>query len=229
METLLSSLQQALTADENLLVNDLLRQIQNEKLKIESSEFTDWQQRLLHVADCRLRSSSTLKRGEIQLWQQANIYVENKIRSRRLPTWQDICHINGLLTEKEDMAVVRTEDIYVGPWSACKTDQLKFHIDFFCENILSIDHHQHPLVAAALVQYWIASIHPFCDANGRTAVLIADWIANYFGYFPQVFDTQLDAVIAHFSDRHTVATPARAIHKVLGNFLRSYHLFLGID
>lgn len=227
MDQLLSDLLTPFDSEEHLVIDDLIRQIEEARVKIESSDFPDWQGRLAKMAHLRIRSSNTLRRGEMDSWVKANAFVEEQICQRRLPSWSAICEINSILTGTEQNEVVRKSPIYIGPFVASPHEKLNEHILFFAENILPLEKQsRHPLVFAALLQYWIVSLHPFKDANGRTAVLIADWVNLYFGFFPQVFEMQIDAVIGHFSNRASKATPARATLKVLTNNLKSYQAFL---
>jgi len=226
-DSLLSDLQTPFTLEESRAIEELIRQIEEARKKVESSDFPDWQQRLEKMAHLRIRSSNTLKRGDRDSWVQANAFVEERVRNREWPTWSAICQINGLLRSQPSDQVVRETRIFIGHLEATPPDRLKEHIDFFSEMILPKEKRkEHPLAIAALIQYWLVSIHPFKDANGRTAVLIADWLNLYFNYFPQAFEMQLDAVIGHFSNKATVGTPARAVFKVLKNNLHSYQTFL---
>lgn len=227
MSQLLVDLKKPIDQDEWPVINDLLVKIVDNQKAFLESDFSDWQRRLAMVAESRVRSSNTLKRGDLILWQAANAYVQMQVQEKKLPTWESICEINAILNDKNPDQVIRTNEIFIGPHAAPPAADLEVNLDVFKNDILFIDKHPHPLVAAALIQYWIISLHPFVDANGRTAVLVADWIASYFGYLPQSFETILDGVIAHFANRQTKASPARAVYKVLTNILRSYQLFLG--
>lgn len=58
----------------------------------------------------------------------------------------------------------------------------------------------HPVAGAALAQQWLVSAHPFADANGRTARLVADWLLARAGYPPATypsFGASLNAVVDH--------------------------------
>ena len=226
-DSLLSDLQTPFMPEEVRAIEGLLGLIEEARKKVESSDFSDWKERLEKLAHLRIRSSNTLKRGDMNSWVQANVLIEDLVRLRKVPTWPLICQVNSLLSGKPSEQVVRNEPIYIGPFQASPPDKLQQHIHFFTENILPSEKtERHPLILAALIQYWIVSLHPFWDANGRTAVLIADWINLSSGYFPQVFEVQIDAVIGHFSSRASKATPARAVYKVLKNTLQSYQTFL---
>lgn len=229
MDQILSALQISFTSEEHEAIHALLGQIEEAKNKVESIPIEEWSKRLTSVAALRTGYSNTLQRGDTALWVEANAFVENQVRQTQLPTWDLICQINALLNQKENDQVVRSTQVYIGPWAASHPDQLNDHIDFLKQKISNIEHlsqNQHPLIVAALIQYWVVSVHPFSDANGRTSILVSDWIHLYFNYFPQVFLVKRDAIVGYFSGRKIEATPARAVLKILNNTLNSYQTFL---
>lgn len=205
---------------EEMAVLERLRQ------KTENLSSLQWEEGLARLAPYRLKSSSTLKKGSVESWQKANIFVAQKIQSDENPTWDDIIKINSLLLDVEQ-ATVRKEPIYLGPIEACPPEFLGQSIEVFNNEILNLKNHPDPLVAAALCQYWLVSLHPFADANGRTAVLLTDWILGAHGYLPMSFATKLDALVATLSDGRVSATSANAILKLIKNVQRSYQLVLG--
>lgn len=194
--------------------------------RTETLTLEQWQEGMVRLSPYRLKSSGTLKRGRVESWQQANVYVAEKIQSGSQPTWNDILKINALL-RGEDAVAIREEAIYVSSREAFPVAQLSAAIEVFTSEILVLSNHENPFAAAALCQYWLVSLHPFTDANGRTAVLLADWILGLHGYLPLSFATKLDAMIAVLSDERESATPAGAILKLLNNIQHSYLLILG--
>lgn len=226
-DPLLSDLLTPMTPEEATAIGELIQEIEAARKKVEGGEFPDWQMRMEKMAHLRIRASNSLKRGEMNSWVQANAFVEERIRAEEVPTWKAICQINGILSEKPADQVIRNQPIFLGPHEASPPEKLKEHLQYFIDTILPIEKQKrHPLVFAAVLQYWIASIHPFWDANGRTSVLVADWVNLSFGYFPQSFENHSNGMIAHFEGRSSKATSARAIFKVLSNCLTSYQAFL---
>ncbi|WP_413613254.1 Fic family protein [Bdellovibrio sp. HCB-110] len=196
------------------------------RLKTENLSSLQWEEGLTRLAPFRLKSSGTLKQGSVESWQKANIFVAQKIQSEANPTWDDILKINAMLMEVTQ-SEVRKEPVYLGPVEACPPELLTENLTLFQNQILNLNNHPDPLVAAALCQYWLVSLHPFADANGRTAVLLTDWILGSHGYLPMSFATKLDALVATLADGRVSATPGNAILKLIKNVQRSYQLILG--
>lgn len=192
----------------------------------ESLSLEQWQEGMARLAPYRLRSSGTLKSGDIESWQQANVFVSEKVRAGAVPTWEDILKINAILLGQES-SVARNEAIYIGPREALPAAELSQAIETFKSNVLSRLGSEAPTTAAALCQFWLVSLHPFVDANGRTAVLVADWILALQGYLPMSFASKLDALVAVLSDGRASATATSAILKLLNNIQHSYRIVLG--
>lgn len=219
-------LQQKPNAVESQKISAAMLALEELRQKADTLSFEQWQEGMVRLAPYRLKSSGTLKRGHVESWQRANTYVAEKIQAGAKPTWDDLLKINALL-QGQDAVTIREEAIYIGPREAFPVAQLSAAVGVFTSEILNISNHENHFIAAALCQYWLVSLHPFTDANGRTAVLLADWILGLHGCLPLSFSTKLDAVIAVLSDERESATPAGAILKLLNNIQHSYRLVLG--
>lgn len=203
----------------------------NEKKKLESlrkqtQDLTEkeWQDGFARLAPFRLLSSSTLGRGATKSWLKANHYVSEKVQHGIPPTWTDVLAINALLLNKE-RGEIRTQEVFIGPHATCPAEHLKARLDEFNKTVLEKPH-QDPLIQAALCQYILVSLHPFTDGNGRTAVLLADWILALHEYLPLSFDSKIDAMIADIGRRSSTAE--QAVLKLHKNLQRSYQLLLGV-
>lgn len=227
MNSLMERLQQKPTDLESRGIFQAMVMLEELRQKTEALTLEQWQEGMVRLAPYRLKSSGTLKRGRVESWQRANIFVAEKIQAGAQPTWKDVLKINALL-QGEESVTIREEAIYISSREAFPVDQLSAAIEVFTSEILTISNHENPFVAAALCQFWLVSLHPFTDANGRTAVLLADWILGLHGYLPLSFATKLDAMIAVLSDERESATPAGAILKLLNNIQQSYRVVLGL-
>ncbi|WP_413290333.1 Fic family protein [Bdellovibrio sp. HCB337] len=198
-----------------------------ERLCQETSELSSekWLAGMGRMAPFRLKASGNLSRGTVESWQKANAYVAQKIQEGHAPIWEDILQINSLLLGSETREF-RKVPIYIGPHQACPVEWLEESVRHFNDEILKIENHSSPLIAAALSQYSLVSIHPFVDGNGRTAALLGDWILNLHGYLPMSFETRLDSLMGRFSDQRALATPGNAISKLIKNVCFSYELVL---
>ncbi|WP_295903928.1 Fic family protein [uncultured Bdellovibrio sp.] len=213
------------TDSESTEIQKQLNILEELRQKTEDLPADKWQEGLLRLAPFRLKSSGTLKKGDVESWQQANIYVAQKIQTDQLPTWEDITQINALLLGSSH-GTLRDKRIFLGPIEACPLEDMERALGCFKEQILHFKQDSNPLIQAALCQYWLVSIHPFIDANGRTSVLLTDWILGAHGYLPMSFATKLDAIVASLTDGRASATPGNAILKLINNVQRSYRLIL---
>lgn len=225
MNSLVERLLRKPTDSESTQILEEMAVLERLREKAENLSSLQWGEGLVRLAPFRLKSSSTLKKGSVESWQKANIFVAQKIQFDESPTWEDVIRMNSLLLGIEQ-TTVRNEPVYVGPIEACPPELLEQSLEVFKNEILDLKKHADPLVAAALCQYWVVSLHPFIDANGRTAVLLADWILGSYGYLPMTFATKLDVLVATFSDGRASATPANSILKLIKNVQRSYQLIL---
>lgn len=206
-------------------IYSLIADIERLKERAENLNEENWNSGLIRVSPFRLKSSSSLQRGDLFTWQQANNWISEKAQQNPIPKWEDVEQINRILNSDSKTSVIRTDEVYLGPWKACPALELLDSISYLRNEVLN-NKDLHPLIHAALVQYWIVSIHPFRDANGRTAILTADWILASNGYLPQSFRTRLDAIVAYLPERKTTADSKRAIRKILNNVKFSYETFL---
>lgn len=217
-----------MTQSETSQVESLIHEIEQQRERTESLSPQEWHAGLLRLSPYRLRSSGTLKRGSLEGWIAANTYVAEKVTAAQPPGEQDILLINAIIRQ-QTTASVRSVDVFIGPCKACAPEELPNFLAYFYKNILSSERHSHPLIAAALSRYWLVSLHPFEDANGRTSTMIADWLLLSQGYLPLSFERQLDAVIATIDASRTSATPSQAIVKTLRSVLHSYKVILAKD
>lgn len=226
MTALMERLQQKPTFAESEKISQEIVMLETLSQKTELLSLEQWQEGMIRLAPYRLKSSGTLKKGDVESWQRANTYVAEKIQAGLAPTWDDVLKINAILLNQE-FITIREEPIYLASREAFPVAELSSATDLFAAEILPVENHEYPLIAAALCQYWLVSLHPFTDANGRTAVLVADWILGLHGYLPLSFASKVDAIIAVLSDVRSSATPANAILKLLNNSQHSYNVVLG--
>lgn len=203
----------------------LIRQIEQSRAESDDLSVEEWRIGLNDLSVFRLLSSGTLKRGERQGWVAANKYVSQKLLVGASPSSEDINIINAMMRDQETVSI-RNVDVYLGFQKTCSPQELPAFLEYFYQNILPIEKHSHPLIAAALVRFWLVSLHPFEDANGRTSVMIADWLLLKSSYLPLSFERQLDAIIATFESSRKFATPGQAVIKSLRSVLHSYKVLL---
>lgn len=207
------------TAEEKAVIGELRAEVEKLRSSCESLSLEDLRAGLVRLAPLRLQASSSLKRGEVESWQRANEYVADKIRSEQPVSLQALLEINATLTNLPQ-GQWRERAVFVGHQEACPVAELTGSLQHFEQVILNSS--EAPLIKAALVQYWLVSLHPFEDGNGRTAILVADWILGEAGYLPMSFATKLDGLVGLFDGQRSSATPGAAVIKLLRNVQRSY-------
>jgi len=220
MTTYIDFFNQDFAAHEDEAIRGLVHQIDQLKESVVLN-----QSGLEKLATQRLMGSASLKRGEVQSWIQVNQWVQERASLNEYPSWADICRINAELTSQKETDVVRTTEIYVGPYQACEVSQLDQELQFFKDKVLAKSSESHPLVQAAFCQYVLVTLHPFKDGNGRTSVMLTDWMIALYDYFPQSFTSKLDSIVMYQPGRPIAITPGRAVERILRNILNSYQCF----
>lgn len=221
------SLTQEITESEMSEIDGLIQKITQKRELTDLLSAQDWHSGFQRLSPYRLQASTSLKRGSREAWINANTFVANKVANEQFPKEQDVILINAILREKPEITI-RTIDVFIGPHRACTPEVLPSFLEYFYKNVLTVENQSHPLVVAALTRYWLISLHPFEDANGRTSALIADWLLLSRGYLPLSFERQLDAIIGNLDGSRVSATPGQAIIKTLRCVLHSYKLILDI-
>lgn len=209
-------------------MRSLIQDIEELRTQTESLSPQDWQTGLERLSPARLAFSGSLRSGKSESWMAANTYASEKIAQDASPTAQDIFHINALLRSLPT-ATLRKGDVFLGPHKALDAQNLPSAFQYLCEEVLPQAKHEHPLFGAALTRFWLVSLHPFEDANGRTSVILADWLLLLSGYLPLGFNDAGEGLIASFNQHRPSATAANAVLKTLQNVRTSYRLVLGLN
>lgn len=122
-----------------------------------------------------LRLSSSQTNGTqspeaLERWNNTQMFIHST--SSSLLDYDFIKKINGLLTGNETPE--RSQDIFAGGASFLSNQEKDIELEYFKSKILPelIDHH--PIVASTAIRYWIVSLHPFKDGNGRTSQSLGD-------------------------------------------------------
>lgn len=196
------------------------REVLLENLSLVSSEART----KLNVA--RLGSSNTLGRDPIQLanWDRANEQVNTWIAQDRPLTLSAIFQLHSILTTGTLTQVsLRDHAVFTGGHEHLSTVHLP-ELMLWLEDALRTPH-SNSIVFASLVRYWLVSIHPFRDGNGRTSTLVADWILLRAGYPPFCFPRIGDGTVAFTPEGKAWATPERAILKSCEGLMTSFEIF----
>lgn len=170
-------------------------------------------------------SSGTLKKGGHQAWEQANLYVSDKVNWGQLPSWDDVVYLNQIISP-EHCGVLREDEVWIGNHKACSIEELKKGLKIFRENLLSKGDQENPLIWASRLRYWLVTLHPFYDGNGRTSNLLCDWVLALNGYLPLSHRLKSDAHIGGWSTRSHFSNFEFACFKTLSAILHTYEFVL---
>lgn len=186
-------------------------------------------QRLPRLQEKRMNASSTLKSKtnskDRDSWSLANQFIAENIRLGVAPNWSLICKLNEIIINSE--STIRTQNIYLGHQMAVPIENLAAEIARFVDISLNKSPEEPTLNWISRCRYELITIHPFINGNGRTAVLLSDWLLGLQGYLPLSFESKVDNFIGKFSDNRRNATLENADIKLLKCLELSYKVLLG--
>lgn len=133
----------------------------------------------------RLSSSQTMGKQSpeaIDRWNRAQAFLFS--HSAELFQFETIKNLNEILTDNADNE--RNEDIFAGGASFMSNDEKNKELENFKNVVLPQLSKLHPIVASTAIRYWLVSLHPFKDGNGRTAQSLGDaWLL--LNQYPPLF------------------------------------------
>ena len=111
-------------------------------------------------------------------WFFANQTILANIKSNHPPTSDRLLHLNQILGES-----IRTKSLFKTPgFDPIDIYQALSYFDTWLETAKTIFP---PIVLSTLATTYLLTVHPFNNANGRTARLLTDWMLAREGYpFP---------------------------------------------
>jgi hypothetical protein len=204
--------------------------------------------------DQRARLSTTINAGDLNAhrananWLRAQAQVAQWAERGERPTFKALCRINELLgeglkpwnrTEQAErigarFGELRRVDVVAGtpPQYFLRADQLHQAIDELFAWYEEQQRFESPwfLVAAQMHQR-LLTLHPFADANGRSARLVLDWLLMLGGLPPPLLQLQNLALFANECDSRQAAA-GLAERTLLGGVVGSLDLhlqWLGLD
>jgi Fic/DOC family len=202
----------------------------------------------------RARLSTTINAGDLHAyrananWLRAQDQVAHWAGRGERPSWKALCRINEILGEglkpwnRAEQAErvgarfgeLRRIDVVAGtpPQYFLRADQLRQAIDeLFAWYEEQRRFETHWLLVAAQMHQRLVSLHPFADANGRTARLVLDWLLMLRSLPPPLLQPQNLALFANESDARQAAA-GLAENTLLSGVISSQdmHLqWLGLD
>lgn len=151
----------------------------------------------------RFVGSNALARGELgarEAWGRANTWMGERVAAGDALSWERIRRLNGMLRGTGEEAPFRTTRTNLGQFPCPAPSDLEALLAPMLEAVASRSAAVHPVAGAALAGQWLVSVHPFDDANGRTARLVSDWWLAAHGFPPAIhpdFLASLNGLIDH--------------------------------
>lgn len=146
----------------------------------------------------RLRGSNTLVHGTSgrEYWNQALELLWKWIQEDRALDLDAVFDLHRVVLGEQSVCnLVRDSDLYSCGNKYPSPRLLRNLLDCLASRLPGVLSEEHPIFQAAFLYQGLVSIHPFRDANGRTARLAADWVLARSGYPPLVFMSPVAAMI----------------------------------
>ncbi len=128
---------------------------------------------------------------EVKNYKKALDFIEKRKLNKIPISLQDILDIHSLATNrllpKEKVGALRKNPIFVADshdtvvYTGPETTILKREISELINWIIHSDT-IHPVIVAGILHFWLVSIHPFADGNGRTSRLVTNLYLGLVDY-----------------------------------------------
>lgn len=219
---MIAKIKETLISDE---CQKLIQEIESLHQQLSSLPSAEILKRSESLYEYRQKSSATLQRQNDETWLKANQFISEQISKNIEPNWELITHLNQILDPATGGAI-RSSKVYVGNYEAPTPEELPRLIEVFQQEVLSLNPTLHPLLVACRVRYWLVTIHPFIDGNGRTSNLLCDWVLALHGYPPLTYRLKVDSHIGGWEGRSHFSTFDYACFKTLQSLKYTYELLL---
>ncbi|MCA9508941.1 MAG: Fic family protein [Myxococcales bacterium] len=220
-----------------LLYNFLMSDVSKESLRADEllvlqrrkNMFTKNERNITHefiacLNTYRTHASNTLRRSQSAMmqWVNAQLLLNDWLLKEKIPALGDLLHLNAMLTGKNKI-FFRTQDIFtfgVKHPSPAELSTLMSRFFLWLNEALVKD----PIYAAFMCRYFIVSVHPFSDANGRTSQLMADYFLLRNNYLPQIFFSRLEKLVVGNHETRSYMNPKRAFQRFIQTIVNAYDL-----
>ncbi len=176
---------------------DVLAHFDELKRQFLENDQIDHQRKFALVSHARMMSSNTLQRKtafDLANWNLAQQMIMMSLA--RHWDWNFIVELNSVLTGHPVNGCERDSDIYAGGVAFVDNKHKTILLETFKNDILPNLEKHHPIVSSAIIRYWLVSLHPFLDGNGRTAQTLSDaWLIKY-NFPPLVFKNSFQGQFA---------------------------------
>jgi hypothetical protein len=175
--------------------------------------------RATELTRARLIGSQT---AALEPWLRANARISELVRDDLAPSIDGIAELNALVRDAQESGL-RATPIHIGPYECPSPEDIAFLLEPLLSQVIERTERVHPIAGAALLEQWLATVHPFPDGNGRTARLAADWHLAVHGYPPASYPSvraSFKAVVDHGGEPATPLDAAAGLLAGLHHTLR---------
>lgn len=180
---------------------------------------------LMKLNLCRASVSRTMQRcpEAIVQWNEAQALVHEWLQNKDKLELRDLIHLNAVLCGSPNRGW-RQGDIYTTEVKHISADKINAMMEAFYLHLESTLQTGNDLYAAFICRYWILSIHPFAEANGRTSQLFADFYLLRSGFLPQAFFCVTETFLIGEPKRKPYVDPRFAFNRFAKTILNAYKL-----
>lgn len=174
---------------------DKIKSFESLQLRMFNLPQEQLKEKMLNLSILRVSSStsnSSQSQKSLESWNKAQSHIFSNMNS--LFDFEFIKEINLILTGNQE--VERNQNIFAGGASFMSNEDKDKELVHLRENILPKLSTLHPIVASTALRYWIVSLHPFKDGNGRTSQSLADALLLMNNFPPLYFKNPHQASFA---------------------------------
>lgn len=200
-----------------------ISEIEQRQRMFSSSEATISSESLKRLGQSRVSISRSLLRcpSAQKSWHDANTLIHYWLLHDKNFTLEDLVYLNAVLCNNKNPEW-RKDIIYTCGVKHIDACEIEIIMQKFFKHLNS--HNNNYLYKAFMCRYWIVSIHPFAEANGRTSQLLADYFLLKQGYPPQAFRSMVEALIVGHPVYRPYMTPYRAFKRFTQTVLNAYDI-----
>lgn len=176
------------------------------------------QQRRASISCSLMRST----RAVLQ-WNAGQALVNQWLKAGRSLTLDDVMALNKVVAGTPHIGL-RSCDMYTTLVRHVAPHELRTMMRAFFSHLTTTISSKHALYAAFVCRYWLLSIHPFFEANGRTSQLLADYFLLEQGYPPQAFYSKLEGNLIGEPEAKPYMTPHEAFRRFCQTVLNAYKI-----
>lgn len=173
----------------------------------------------------RASVSRTLRNCPLAMakWNEAQGLLHGWMQNKERLDLHELIQLNAVLSDSSKPGW-RHGDIHTTEIKHIDADEIDAMMEAFFLHLKAVLRANNDIYAAFVCRYWILSIHPFAEANGRTSQLFADFYLLRSGYLPQAFVSIMDAALIGEPKKRPYMDPRLAFRRFAKTILNAYQL-----